>query len=210
MRRLALDFKILQQSKKRRNKGRRSKSKKKSKKRKKRRKMRSKRRKERRKTKKIRSRRKPLINLPNQSKIKSHAHFVLKSWQFQSPFSLVITDFVEAVSLNLSTARRTLVFSVGNKLQLLLEMLPLQALLMIISKPIQRKREIQRMKRSRKRKVFLDFSPSTFRKRFMERLLRNILLRHLFPEEVEEEERQEWLRISVLLTMMKEINAENA
>ena len=196
MRRLVLDFKILQQSKKRRNKGRRSKSKKKSKKRKKRRKMRSKRRKERRKTKKTRSRRKPLTNLPSQSKIKSHAHFVSKSWQSQSLSNHAITDFAEAVSQNLSIARRTLVFSVGNKLQLLLEMLPLLALLMIILKLIQRKREIQRMKRSRKRKVFLDFNPSTFRKRFMERPPRNIRLLNLPPEEVEqqeEEEQQEWL-----------------
>ena len=191
MRRLVLDFKILQQSKKRRNKRKRSKSKKKSKKRKKRRKMRSKRRKERRKTKKTRSRRKPLTNLPSQSKIKSHAHFVSKLWQSQSLSNHAITDFAEAVSQNLSIARRTLVFSVGNKLQLLLEMLPLLALLMIISKLIQRKREIQRMKRSRKRKVFLDFSPSTFRKRFMERPPRNIRLLNLPPEEVEQQEEEE-------------------
>lgn len=193
---LASDIKILQQLKKIRKKKKKNKNKNKNRKKRNKNKMKKIKRKKNKKIRKIKNKNRQLINLLNQLKIKLHVLFASKLWLFQLLFNLVIIDFVEDVSLNLSIVKRIPAYSVGNKLQLLSEMLPLLALLTIILRLILKKKEIQKKKNNRKRKAFLDLIQLIFKKKYMERLPEKQHLNHnLHLEEVEGEDLLELLQI---------------
>ena len=98
------------------------------------------------------------------------------------------------------TAKKILVFSAENKLQLLSEMLPSQVSLMTILKLILMKKEIQNRKNNRKRKVFLVLIPSIFMKKFMEKLQKKHLSLNLLQLLREEEEEGEGQLQELVLT----------